>query len=498
MKKTWQFVFTIVLIFVVANFTACSKEDTTPTITVSNATEFLNSIQNNSNIVIDSNTLDFTNVGYINNPNISQSAYGTGYVIRGIENLNISASTTIVVDGIQHDVITLENCNNVRISGLKFKANDYDSLGWLECLIINQSNDIVINACDFDNVLFAVDATESSLKLEKNTFSKMHGPSIYAVKSTIDVHESSILENEKCVSAISTKGSIVNFEKCKLSGIHAEQIVLDSPENWLTNDIYEKSEVVFLNCKFTDNAIGAVAAKETKESDKYIYENDNIKFQNCAFENNIYCYGTLTSNSFVGCSFLNNEIGIRVPNFVNSGSESAISDLNASGIPYTVTYTFDDCDDLNNGKVISQSIDGVVRKNESIALTIATPAVTINKIYFEINFLDGVEISMNHTNNSEKQIAYMFFTIELYDRMGYPAYCSIRNTYQARLKVTGPIEAKSTDSTYWDPIIYNSTVGAIKPTAIEIVFTDGTKQTVTNSLEIYWQFKGYYGGPLHD
>ena len=81
--------------------------------------------------------------------------------------------------------------------------------------------------------------------------------------------------------------------------------------------------------------------------------------------------------------------------------------------------------------------------------------------------------------------------------MGTPAYCSIKNTSQQRLKFTGPLNAGETKYPGWEPVIYNSTVGAIKPLSIEVVFTDGTRQTITNTTA-FWSSGAYYGGELKD
>jgi hypothetical protein len=81
--------------------------------------------------------------------------------------------------------------------------------------------------------------------------------------------------------------------------------------------------------------------------------------------------------------------------------------------------------------------------------------------------------------------------------MGTPAYCSIKSTNQQRLKFTGPMNAGVTKYPGWEPVIYNSTVGAIKPLTIEIIFTDGTRQTITNTTA-FWYSGSYYGGELKD
>ena len=123
--------------------------------------------------------------------------------------------------------------------------------------------------------------------------------------------------------------------------------------------------------------------------------------------------------------------------------------------------------------------------------------LTIEQIDWDINSASGVEPSVTFTNHTNKQIAYIYFTLKFYDRMGNPAYCSIRSEHTRRLKVTGPINAGRSDTRYWDPIIYNSSTAAIKPLKIEVEFTDGTKQTIVCTGR-YWRSNSYYGGELHD
>lgn len=123
--------------------------------------------------------------------------------------------------------------------------------------------------------------------------------------------------------------------------------------------------------------------------------------------------------------------------------------------------------------------------------------LTINQINFDINSAGGVEVDIEFTNQSQKQISYVFFTLKFYDRMGGPAYCEIRDTDTRRLRYTGPVNARTTETGYWDPIIYCSSTAAIKPLTIEIEYTDGTKQTI-NSTGRYWYSSSYYGGDLRD
>ncbi len=123
--------------------------------------------------------------------------------------------------------------------------------------------------------------------------------------------------------------------------------------------------------------------------------------------------------------------------------------------------------------------------------------LTIQQIDWDINSAAGVEPSIKYTNHSSKQIAYIWFTIKFYDRMGSPAYCSIKREHTMRLKVTGPINAGQQKTGYWDPVVYNGSVAAIKPVSIEVEYTDGTKRSIKCTGR-YWYSKSYYGGDLRD
>lgn len=123
--------------------------------------------------------------------------------------------------------------------------------------------------------------------------------------------------------------------------------------------------------------------------------------------------------------------------------------------------------------------------------------LTIEQINHDINSAGGVEVDIRFTNRSKKQIAYVFFTLKFYDRMGGPAYCDIKDTHTQRLKYTGPVNAGVSKTGYWDPIIYNSATAVVKPLSIEIEYTDGTKETI-NSNGRYWYSSYFYGGELRD
>ena len=124
--------------------------------------------------------------------------------------------------------------------------------------------------------------------------------------------------------------------------------------------------------------------------------------------------------------------------------------------------------------------------------------LTINQINWDVNSAAGVEVDINFTNKSSKQIAYVYFTLKFYDRMGGPAYCQIKNTNTQRITYVGPVNGGVTKTGSWDPVIYNYATAAVKPVSIEIEYTDGTKQNINCSTGLYWHSSDYYGGNLRD
>lgn len=123
--------------------------------------------------------------------------------------------------------------------------------------------------------------------------------------------------------------------------------------------------------------------------------------------------------------------------------------------------------------------------------------LTIDQINWKINSVGGVEPKIQFTNQSNKQIAYIWFTMKFYDRMGKPAYCSIKGTHTQVLTLTGPFNTNEQYTRIWDPVIYNNAVAAIKPLSMKIEYTDGTEQNIICD-GIYWHSKDYYGGNLKD
>ncbi len=191
---------------------------------------------------------------------------------------------------------------------------------------------------------------------------------------------------------------------------------------------------------------------------------------------------------------------VEIPDITGLEYDAAITQLEKIDIDVTVKYTYNSLRTYcNNAKeiVVNQSLQGKVEKGNHMILVVSKPAIIIDGIILEINSVGGVDTRINYINNSDKQIAYVYFEVKYYDRMGYPSYCSIKKTFEANLKCTGPINAQESKTGYWDAVVYNSATAAVQPQTIKVIFTDGTSQIITNK-GVYWHTESYYGGELHN
>ena len=192
---------------------------------------------------------------------------------------------------------------------------------------------------------------------------------------------------------------------------------------------------------------------------------------------------------------------IEIPDIVGMDYETAREKLKDIDVEVTVDYTYSNTLKTNCNKpqdvVVTQSLQGKVEKGNKMIIVVAKPAISVEQINLDINYVGGVDTTIDFTNKSDKQIAYVFFNVKYYDRMGNLAFCSIKNSPDARLQFTGPLDASQKDDAYWEAVIYDSSVAAIQPQTIEIKFTDGTSQTIKNS-GVYWHTSSYYGGDLRN
>lgn len=133
--------------------------------------------------------------------------------------------------------------------------------------------------------------------------------------------------------------------------------------------------------------------------------------------------------------------------------------------------------------------------------------------YIFVDSADGVSVYLTWENKSQKEIKYIYFRVELYNRVNEQLDCDITGKMTYNLKQTGPIpygkgmydccgvshgsmndryfisskvsyeqyrsdEENHWAGRYWDNIWYNSEAHYVKITGVQIEYMDGTEYSV--------------------
>lgn len=130
-------------------------------------------------------------------------------------------------------------------------------------------------------------------------------------------------------------------------------------------------------------------------------------------------------------------------------------------------------------------------------------ALKIYGTWIKVNSADGVSMYITWDNNSEKEIKYITFKVQLYNRVNDPVDCTIRKQSIEYLQQTGPIpqgkgnyiaffrdvvfkgievsvaeESKDLDNGWsgvrWENIWYNSDAYYAKVIGVNVEYMDGT------------------------
>lgn len=196
--------------------------------------------------------------------------------------------------------------------------------------------------------------------------------------------------------------------------------------------------------------------------------------------------------------------GICLNNYINTHlNDDFYNSIEKIDVTYSIEESYGnmttDCiADSDDSIIIKQSRTGIVPVGSDVKFTISKPAIEITNVKWDINYVGGVDTYVYFKNISNKEIAYVNFEMQYFDRMGNVAQCEISDTSIVNLLYTGPLSAgASAKNNYWDAVVYNSTVDAIRPNSATIEFTDGTAQKLTYDGR-YWYGSEYYGGDLKD
>lgn len=99
------------------------------------------------------------------------------------------------------------------------------------------------------------------------------------------------------------------------------------------------------------------------------------------------------------------------------------------------------------------------------------------------NSAGGVDLFIGYTNQSDKTIKYVTFTVVPYNAVGDKVYSEIGRHSTYRATDTGPWEKgqglAGNYSWYWENAWYNWSISSVKMTDISIEYTDGTSTNLS-------------------
>ena len=108
----------------------------------------------------------------------------------------------------------------------------------------------------------------------------------------------------------------------------------------------------------------------------------------------------------------------------------------------------------------------------------------------DINSAGGVDLKIGWENTSNKELKYVYFTVEAYNSVWDKAYCEIRNHNAFTGRSIGPFEPgysnlyySSFDDTYtpttvWEECYYNHTIKYFVLTQVRLIYMDGSEETI--------------------
>lgn len=445
------------------------------TVEVSDSHELLQNIGSNKKIILTSDYYNLFDYSEINNPHVAEQDYHMrSYVIKDVTNLTITGNADIVIDDIYADVLLFENCSQITLEGLTIGHTEGKDYYVCEGAVtrFNNCDDVILKNCN----LFGCGAFGIYADGVSNLY--VNNCDIYDCTYTgiwLTDNSTAIVENTEFYNSVHTSGfiridnSTIDCQNCNIHDI----VCNDFGAFIDIFDFYDTPSVVRLtNCTFTNNTFDTISNAETAA----------ITFENCTFKNNI---GDMEHPSVV---YKNTTIN----------SMSGFPQTNPSSPAYSVGGDY-----LNDN-------------------------IKILRVYANVNSAGGAEPEIIWRNDSGKTIKYIYFRAVPYNAVGDSVSCRISGDTYARLKATGPYEPfnsnaigfsayfyydgwcqpvfggytdgayvyiGSTDKYYltaedynyifdnetsWDAVWYNNSIQSIKITEIEVIYMDGSSETILN------------------
>lgn len=272
---------TITLLFVFFSnglFSQTQQEKTITTKYVSNETEFIKAIANNTKIIIEADTLDLS-VDYLKNllgaktykkkfvPAQRVFFYDDGLVLHGFTNLSIigKLETSLITRDPDDDVITFENCKNIYLKNLSIYHTAAHCSGTvlqllhskgikIEAVRLNGSGAIGANIIGTDYVWFSYMSIYNNSEHAIRAYNSKH----------ISFYKSTINDNPLRDQLVYSTFSELLFQNCNIANNETETFI-NTDEECIT-DFWPK----FKNCSFEDNGF----TEEAKISECEQYEEE--------------------------------------------------------------------------------------------------------------------------------------------------------------------------------------------------------------------------------
>ena len=410
--------------------------DVKNTVSVSNSSEFLNKISDDTKLSMSSGTFDFDSTYSINNSLVQKNDESNSYSISGVENLIVEGSSTAILVSAKSfelgGLLAFDNCKNITFKNIIFKTISKNEDDWYLALAFSNCQDIKFENCSFENLSLCIDVSKTLNFSIKNCNFKNIGYSVISLWYTQNILVDTCVFQDTGDVFYSTKSSLIvkgsTFENIKDSSIFCDDLY-----DYTTSSITTESEATFENCTFKNNYLVDFFNKASHNGDynyTYEYSHNKIRFKNCTLTNNHYYNGDLDSSNYINCSLSNN-----------------IKEIN---------WTEEELQNI----------------------------IQIHDVYVDdIDSVGGVDMRISWTNTSDKTIKYVHFYVEAYNAVGDKVYCEIRDHNRFDAYVTGPCESgykgyyKVGDIYYgnlWENVWYNNSVSSINLVGIKIIYMDGS------------------------
>lgn len=104
--------------------------------------------------------------------------------------------------------------------------------------------------------------------------------------------------------------------------------------------------------------------------------------------------------------------------------------------------------------------------------------IEVRDVYTTRTKINGVTVSHDYYNASEKEIKYITFSYVPYNAVNDTVVCTASGECEVSGELTGPIPPKHKSSVEWESMWFNPTVTRAEITQIHIQYMDNTEEVI--------------------